>query len=33
MIVGPPYAIISISPNQGQLSGNTKLIIKGVGFD
>ena len=33
MIVGPPYAIISVDPSQGQLTGNSKLIIKGVGFD
>ena len=31
-IVGPPYAITDIIPALGQLSGNTNVIIKGVGF-
>jgi dynein heavy chain len=31
-IVGPPYAIESIDPPLGQLSGNVPLKIKGVGF-
>jgi len=31
-IVGPPYAIESIDPPLGQLSGNVPLKISGVGF-
>lgn len=31
-IVGPPYAIAEIEPNLGQLSGNTKVILRGIGF-
>jgi dynein heavy chain len=31
-IVGPSYAITEIIPSLGQLSGNTIVIIKGVGF-
>lgn len=31
-IVGPPYAITEIIPALGQLSGNTNVTIKGVGF-
>ncbi len=31
-IVGPPYAITSIEPSLGQLSGNTEVVVKGVGF-
>ena len=31
-IVGPPYAITTIEPSLGQLSGNTEVVVKGVGF-
>ena len=31
-IVGPPYAITKIEPDLGQLSGNSEVIIKGIGF-
>jgi dynein heavy chain len=31
-VVGPPYAIASITPALGQLSGNTPCVITGVGF-
>jgi len=33
VIVGPPYAITEIIPNMGQLTGKTKLLIKGIGFE
>lgn len=32
MITGPPYAIYSIEPRMGPLSGKTKIRIKGDGF-
>ena len=32
-IVGPPYAISEIIPNLGQLSGNTEVILRGIGFN
>jgi dynein heavy chain len=32
-IVGPDYAVVSIEPNLGQLSGNQPITIKGQGFD
>jgi dynein heavy chain, axonemal len=31
-IVGPPYAVKSLEPFSGPLSGNTKLIISGMNF-
>jgi dynein heavy chain len=31
-IVGPPYAITDIIPSLGQLTGNTPVVIKGMGF-
>jgi len=31
-IVGPSYAITESSPNLGQLSGQSKLVIRGQGF-
>lgn len=31
-IVGPPYAISEIVPNLGQLSGNTTVKLRGIGF-
>ncbi len=31
-IVGPDYAIKSMDPDKGQLSGGTKVTIKGIGF-
>ncbi len=31
-IVGPPYAIFSISPSLGPLTGKTKVIITGAGY-
>lgn len=31
-VVGPPYAITSIEPNLGQLSGGDTVIIHGQGF-
>jgi len=32
MITGPPYAIYSIEPNMGPLTGRTKIKITGDGF-
>ena len=32
-IVGPDYAISSMDPDKGQLSGGTKVNIKGIGFN
>jgi dynein heavy chain len=32
MITGPPYAIFSIKPALGPLTGKTKSVIKGEGF-
>lgn len=31
-ITGPPYAIVDVVPNLGQLSGNVPVILKGCGF-
>jgi dynein heavy chain len=31
-VVGPPYAIESISPEMGPITGGTPCLIKGVGF-
>jgi hypothetical protein len=31
-ITGPEYAIYSITPNLGPLTGNTQCIINGEGF-
>lgn len=31
-VVGPPYSIVSINPDMGPITGNTKCIITGVGF-
>ena len=31
-IVGPPYAVKSLEPFSGPLSGNTKLVITGMNF-
>jgi dynein heavy chain len=31
-VVGPPYSIVSVSPNQGPITGGTKCTITGVGF-
>lgn len=31
-IVGPPYAIYTIKPALGPLTGRTKVIINGDGF-
>ena len=31
-IVGPPYAVQSISPNTGPITGNTPISIFGIGF-
>lgn len=32
MITGPPYAIYSIEPRMGSLTGKTRIRIKGDGF-
>jgi len=32
MITGPPYAIYSIEPNMGPLTGKTRVKITGDGF-
>jgi dynein heavy chain len=32
MITGPPYAIFSIVPKTGPLTGKTKIVITGDGF-
>ena len=31
-IVGPPYATISVEPGLGPVTGNMKVVIKGIGF-
>ena len=31
-VVGPPYSVVSISPDMGPITGSTKCIINGVGF-
>jgi len=31
-ITGPKYAIYSINPKRGPVTGATKIVIKGVGF-
>lgn len=31
-IVGPPYAVQSITPNTGPVTGNTPISIRGIGF-
>jgi len=32
-IVGPPYAITELEPRCGPVTGGTRLVIKGLGFD
>ena len=31
-IVGPAYAVQSVSPNNGPITGNTPVSIRGIGF-
>ncbi len=31
-IVGPPYATISVEPGLDPVTGNVKVVIKGIGF-
>lgn len=31
-IVGPPYAVVSLEPNEGPMTGRSKLILHGLNF-
>ena len=31
-IVGPPYAVQSIEPATGPVTGNTPVVLRGIGF-
>jgi dynein heavy chain, axonemal len=31
-IIGPPYAVLGVEPNIGPITGNQKIVIKGMGF-
>ena len=33
MIVGPPYAIMGMTPQIGPVDGNSEVTIQGVGFE
>ena len=31
-IVGPPYAVQSVEPATGPVTGNTPVLLRGIGF-